>query len=298
MRAADPIECTNKNQNKNSVQQKNKNKNTKNNNQRSKVIATVRSGNQLVPLGNSVVFPPRWRRTFTASGQATLTGDGGGSIRRQSLSLNSLYDPDYSGVGEQPRYFQTLFGNSGTTTPYQRFCVLSARVYATFVSVGSTDNNLADVGIYVRPYFAGVLETGSEMHETEMGKAATIGSGYSGNGIVSIEADVTQRLLAQMQNCKDLEDCEANTGYYNGDPSVEILMDLMWCPYLTASTASCIVRWVVEYDALCFTLVETDPLLDKKQEAKASPVHVTGCLCTQCAPTKPHAKNSTQQTKT
>jgi len=219
------------------------------------------------------------------SGQTTLTGDGFGTIQKVTVSINSLYDPDYSGVGSVPRYYQALLGSTTSYAPYSKYCVMGAKLRAVFISQANTISNLGDVGVYVRPASGSALNSSAEMYETELGKAATIGSGYADTGICSIQADVSQRLLAQLQNCKDLEDSAVNWGAYNGDPSSEILCDFMFLPYQTSSTGALYLRWTIEYDALLFGLNDIDQTQlkpPKSAETIKPAVHVAGCLCEQC----------------
>lgn len=44
--------------------------------------------------------------------------------------INSIYDPDFTGVGHQPRYFDQYFGNEDGSGMYKHFVVLGAKVTA------------------------------------------------------------------------------------------------------------------------------------------------------------------------
>lgn len=41
---------------------------------------------------------------------------------------NSLFDPDLTGVGNQPRFFDTLCGAQGTAAPYRSFNVIASKI--------------------------------------------------------------------------------------------------------------------------------------------------------------------------
>jgi hypothetical protein len=66
----------------------------------------------------------------------------------QVMNLNSLYDPDSTGTGHQPRYFDTLVGATGGAQPYSQYRVLSCRFIVKFNTVAS--NTTAFVAARVR----------------------------------------------------------------------------------------------------------------------------------------------------
>jgi len=77
---------------------------------------------------SSSVFPQRLFKVFQFSGAAqklsqTLTDI---PITYQFRG-NSLYDPDYTGVGSQPRWVDTFLGANDTSAPYNRYCVLASK---------------------------------------------------------------------------------------------------------------------------------------------------------------------------
>lgn len=86
----------------------------------SRMIRTVRS--------TGLVFPTKWRRTLRYVDDYTLTSTTG-SLASQQWIVNSLYDPDYTGVGHQPRFFDQLCASAG---PYQKYRVLGGRVTIQF----------------------------------------------------------------------------------------------------------------------------------------------------------------------
>jgi len=69
-----------------------------------------------------------------------------GSGTQQVWNLNSLYDPDASGAGHQPLYYDQLFSNTG---PYQRYCVHTAVVRISIQNLVQSESIV--VGLYVQP---------------------------------------------------------------------------------------------------------------------------------------------------
>lgn len=233
-----------------------------------KAAAASSSGMTPVPafsIGGSLVFPARLKKTFTSSGLFTLTGDGVGTLQKATLSLNSLYDPNYSGTGTVPRYFNTLLGADDGVTPYGRYQVVCARLRAVFMSQSAANTSLGDVGLYVRNENSTALETADQMYESEYTVTRPIGSGYSDNGTVTMSYEFSSRLFAHMLSCKDLEDTAENVGTYTSDPSTEIIADLMFLPFISTSVAVINVRWVLEQDAILTRVQEQLPNLDAQK---------------------------------
>jgi hypothetical protein len=61
-----------------------------------------------------------------------------GSLAQKQWRLNSLFDPDFTGTGHQPRYFDQLCGGAG---PYSKYRVTHANVTVEFSST------TADAGV-------------------------------------------------------------------------------------------------------------------------------------------------------
>jgi len=97
------------------------------------------------------VFPQRLRRTLRYVDWVNLTSTSGGQAYYQ-FRANSLFDPDLSGTGHQPRFFDQLCASVG---PYQTYRVhgISARLVFLptgapwAVSAGFTDLSTISYGI-------------------------------------------------------------------------------------------------------------------------------------------------------
>lgn len=104
-------------------------------------------------------FPPTLRRKLLYSDVYAITSTGG-NLGSQKFKLNSLYDPDSTGVGHQPRYLDQLLSTVASTAPYSRY-----RVWGIKVTV--TARNISDYGgvIYLQPANTSSSEDPSEIYD-------------------------------------------------------------------------------------------------------------------------------------
>lgn len=72
-------------------------------------------------------FPDNLWTEVVYSDQFTLTCTAGAAQSYQ-FSMNGLFDPNITGTGTQPRYFDTLCGANNTSAPYRAYLVKAAKV--------------------------------------------------------------------------------------------------------------------------------------------------------------------------
>lgn len=101
-----------------------------------------------------------------------------GTITTWQYILNGLYDPDYTGTGHQPMYFDQLMGI------YNHYCVIGTKMKVTFTAY---DENIVPmtVGLWQNDDTAIVPTNFNSMTEQSKGKQAVIGNG--GDGQVTLE---------------------------------------------------------------------------------------------------------------
>lgn len=119
-----------------------------------------------------------------------------GSIASQIFRGNSLYDPDYTGVGTQPYYFDQLAGL------YKKYIVYASKIQVTFVQ-GTGSGGGAFCTVYLVPKPTDVALPTSADEETQLPrcKSAQMGPNTGGDGVIKIShygksATIIGRLLS------------------------------------------------------------------------------------------------------
>lgn len=192
-------------------------------------------------------FPSGKVYKLTYSDTTDLTGTGTAAPAYFQVRANSPYDPDQTGAGHQPRYYDTLFGADNTSAPYRQYRVLSAKIRVDYFSQGATVANLGDGAVQVCKVGTQPFSTNLEMREGANSKIVTIGSGYSANGIRTLTYNLSSKVMARLLGIKDIKDDEDLVADYNANPGAGINFNVYWSPIQAASAGVCTVRWTVTY---------------------------------------------------
>lgn len=102
-------------------------------NKYSKRSRKYKSASSIIPRSLSTSgtgFPRQMKMTHTYRGSMTLACVGATS--NYYFSCNGMYDPDITGTGGQPLYFDTM------TAIYDHYCVIGSKIKITCVPVGTT----------------------------------------------------------------------------------------------------------------------------------------------------------------
>lgn len=124
-----------------------------------------------------LVTKVRYCETYTLTSTAS-------SIAKQAFRMNSIFDPDYTGSGHQPMYFDTL------ATLYGRYVVLGAKLTVQFTQVPSPIANAqpsgpVTVGV-VSSYDATLDTLLSTLEEQPNGDSATLLPDGNGEKIMTL----------------------------------------------------------------------------------------------------------------
>ncbi len=155
----------------------------------------------------------RWAWYGTLSTQA-------GAETSQVVRLTSLYDPDFTGAGDQPRFFDTLCGASGGTAPYSQFRVRKAHYRVGFMNNNSTAAT-ACIG-FVQPFLANAISATCSLEEYFSGlnlQTVLCSPNASNNMGGWIDGHVD---IGKFLGVKDIEDDEDVVGGYNANPATNV----------------------------------------------------------------------------
>ncbi len=141
-----------------------------------------------------------------------------GSSTVQVFRLNSLYDPDFTGAGSQPKYFDTLCAASGSTAPYGYYRVKRTHFRVCFVNPNSTASTSSYA--FCQPYTVNPMSTTAQLQdlfENVQVLTGVLGVNGNNNSVFNIEGSVDH---AAMWAVRDWEDNEDFTAPYNSNPAM------------------------------------------------------------------------------
>lgn len=188
--------------------------------------------------GKMPLFPRTMYTKFSYAEDFNLTNSTGGIPSTYVFRANSLFDPNLTGVGGQPRYYDTLCGANNTAAPYKNYLVQAAKITLTIFSRSdSVANNPSYNGfISIRALQQNAPPlTREEMMEGTFMKRIPITNAQSG---------MPRRLsfylpMKKIYGCKDVsDDLQRYGAEYNGNPIQECYFIVSMCPIGGATGAS------------------------------------------------------------
>lgn len=131
-----------------------------------------------------------------------------------TFAANSLFDPNVTGVGGQPRYFDTLCGANNTPAPYHRYLVHGCKATAYIRNVSSANFIFVSLSMYVGNASApSTLREARERSDTIVRQISPLGSGPA-----SVKISM-YRSIAKILGVKDLLDDQDAGAEYNANPA-------------------------------------------------------------------------------
>lgn len=192
-------------------------------------------------------FPPVLRTRFTYSEANNLTVTAG-VPSSYVIRMNGPQDPNQTGSGGQPRFYDTLLGATNTAAPYGKYCVTAAtlQVYATVVSpTGSGAATL--IGITPMSAVGNVPTTLKEMLERAETKTMAVSVYNGGKGLQTLTARAETKNWVGNRNPLTDEDC---WGAYNGLPVIQASFGITAAPTDQSSGATINIVWTITYETL------------------------------------------------
>lgn len=192
--------------------------------------------NSLVPFKRSHVVTLRYSQNVNLSSTT-------GSFVVNTFNVNSCNDPDGTGTGHQPRYFDTLCGADGGSAPYLKYRVLGAKITCRFVNDNGSAGSIGDVGMTPRLASAGSPDDADAAAE-RLGSVSTIlGVADSGNSVKTLSKNIS---IKRWLGVKDLKDNSGTLAVYNANPSDLVKCDVWYQPLDGATTTSVYCRVYID----------------------------------------------------
>lgn len=150
---------------------------------------------------------------------------------------NGMFDPDQTGTGHQPRFFDQLLGSDAGGAPYGKYRVLSSTISVRFMNTNSSVNAIGYVGIRQRHSETSNL---ASVVPYDMGeipnmkyKLINVSTGVGNWPIITMKSNITKIL-----SIKDLRDNEDCAGTYLADPAEIVIFDVFYLPRDGTTTTS------------------------------------------------------------
>lgn len=164
-------------------------------------------------------------------------------------SMNSLYDPDVTGAGSQPRYYDQLLGANNTNAIYRSYRVHAFKVNATIQN--TSDIQLWFVWCTSRPLTSGP-GTLQEALERRDCRCIPIGTANGGGGVKTLK--VFGKIKHYVGH-RILQDAENTAASYNSSPPDQVYGTAYVFPADGADTTwSATIRLRITYMAQLYSL--------------------------------------------
>ncbi len=201
---------------------------------------------------NRSPFPPTMFTVMEYSTTVTLTQGTSAIPTLQQFSGNGIYDPDITGFGIQPRYYDTLLGASDTTAPYTRY-----RVHGSSIKVTSF-NSLTAVSsqgyISIIPSNSSVTTPSSlqEMKTRPYSKYRVIGMSAAEYPKTTKNYMKTKTLFS-IKDLRDNNDCSAA---YNSNPPQQWYWQVNTCNVFPTATITNVIEVKIRYFVELYELAD------------------------------------------
>lgn len=198
-------------------------------------------------------FPQTLWTAFTYSQTFTLSQSVASDPAIYTFRANSLYDPDQTGTGGQPRYMDTLLGDNGSTAPYRNYRVHACKIEATlWPNTGETSTGNALVAIIPRRSNVNPPASVDEMRMRPYAKCCPVVPAFSYKPRYLSNFCKIKSLLGH----KDLMDVDASASAYNANPSEEVYFDVCLCNVQSGSTANQCIQVTMTYFVQLYNLAD------------------------------------------
>lgn len=205
------------------------------------------------------VFPQRMFKTFEFSSGAQKLAQ---TISDVPVSYqfrgNSVYDPDYTGIGSQPRWLDTFLGASGGTQPYQRYCVLASKITVSIwqdpTLTGTSGSTAGVVALIPMPGTSSTIpDSLKEIQERAFVRWVNVGNANSHKPLTLKHYAKTKGLWQGINPLTDI----TFSAQYNQNPNKEFTWSVMACNIISGvgiNLFSCYYTVRIKYYCMLSTL--------------------------------------------
>lgn len=191
-------------------------------------------------------FPREYVTQITYAENITITATTG-APNSYLYSMNGLYDPNISGTGGQPRYFDTLCGANNGTAPYYNYRVFASKISIAAMPATTTTDTLAMrgwLGLGLYNTTATGPATLAEMQARGDYKTKFINYWYASNSMAKMKRYAKPQHLFDI---KDVKDDDGLQGDYTANPSKQGRWAITWVPFNETSTVTISVLVKIKY---------------------------------------------------
>lgn len=144
------------------------------------------------------------------------------------FSANGLYDPNVTGTGSQPRFFDTLCGANNTTAPYNNYRVYAGKITVEVIPTGSDSTSMRGfIGVGLYNTTATGPSTLAEMRMRVDYKTRFLGYWSGGHDVARISRYADFKTLFGI---KDMKDDPNVVGDSTANPSKSARWAVTYCP--------------------------------------------------------------------
>lgn len=159
-------------------------------------------------------FGEQLNTTFTYAENFTLASLAGLPATYE-FSTNSLHDPNFTGTGIQPRYFDSLCGPNNGTAPYKSYRVYSSKITVEVLNINDSIGDRGFVGIGCYTSNSSAPSDLTEMRERADYKTKFMGIYTGGRDLCKFSRTMANKTLFGI---KDMKDDEETAAVYNASP--------------------------------------------------------------------------------